>query len=125
MVEAKRMAKRLVVSLVGRICLVTKGADAWAVFLNIQPYPKPQLREHKPLMTVPLSMVLSQIPANDALLTNATFVNPAGARRSQIDSTGVWSLAGYDMSFRGVGEGDGKRSIRALADLNKIVKSVD
>jgi hypothetical protein len=119
------MAKRLVIDLVGRICMVTKRNDLWAVFLNIPENPKRNLREHRPLLGVPLSMVKSQNEADAALLTAATFVKRLKATRRSVDQLGIFQLGGQDLTIRGAAAGTGPVRIADAADLNKIVASVD
>jgi len=125
------MAKRLVLHLVGRICLVTKDADTWALFVNARHNTKLGLREHTPLLNVPLSMVASQDVADAAHVTSATFVNPlatlipTGATAPLVDSLGIWKIGGFDMSFDGLNDGSGKGTIDALPDLSLLAKQAD
>jgi hypothetical protein len=119
------MAKQLVVYLVGRICVVTKGANTWAVFLNARHNPKLGLRTHTPLLSVPLSMVASQTTADRAHLTGGTFVDRAVGKGPLIDSMGMWFLSGHDMTIQGVKQGVGNQQIGDLADLNAIIATID
>jgi hypothetical protein len=121
------MAKNLVVYLVGRICVVTKGANTWAVFLDARYNTHLGLREHKPLLGVPMSMVSSQTAADKALVTSGVFVNPLVNKTGVplMDSYGVWPLSGFDIRISGVKAGTGTQQIADLSDLNAIVASVD
>jgi hypothetical protein len=119
------MAKRLVIDLVGRICMVTKKNDLWAVFLNIPANPKLKLREHRPLLSVPLSMVKSQKEANAAQLTAVTYVKRMKSTRRWVDQLGIFRLEGQDLTIGGAAAGTGSVRIADVADLNKIVARVD
>ena len=86
------MAKKLVIYLVGRVCLVTEDADTWAVFLNAEHEHQLGLRKHTPLLSAPMSMVATQKVAGQALMTSGTFVSAIGRPDPLMDSMGVWSL---------------------------------
>jgi hypothetical protein len=117
--------KKLVIFLVGRIVVVTKGADTFAVFLNAEHERQLHLRKHTPLLSVPMSMVASQRVADQALVASGTFVQVIGRPEPLMDSMGVWPLSGYDMTIRGVAGGTGTRQIDDLSDLNGIVAKMD
>lgn len=119
------MPKRLVINLVGRICFVTKGEDIWAVFMNAGHNRALHLRDHAPLLSAPLSMIDSQKVADEAQMTSATFVTQLNRKKQLVDSMGIWSLAGYDMTLGGVAAGAGKVDLEEVADLNAIVATVD
>jgi hypothetical protein len=138
------MPKTLVIDLVGRICLVKdrkvygeqkkpepreeENKGLWAIFLSVRegeqvkvPHKEPlKLREHSPLLSVPLSMVKTQKVADEARLACATFVKPLNSNRGLADSMGIWNLVG-DMRFDNVKEQAGILRIRDLANLNAIV----
>src|SRR5439155_8235646 len=83
------------------------------------------LRKHTPLLSAPMSMVATQKVAGQALMTSGTFVSAIGRPDPLMDSMGVWSLSGYDMTIRGVATGTGTRRIDDLSDLNAIVATID
>ena len=136
------MPKRLVIDLVGRICMVRHHGDLWALFVKIDCEPvrrereesereqrqpeqrEPEQREHVPLLSVPLSMLKWQTDANRALLTGATFVQSVPKNRWLVDKLGLFPIGGYDITITNPGPGPRTVDIEDAADLNAIVESV-
>ena len=114
----------LTIDLVGRICLVRRSGQTWAVFLKASRDRSFNIRRsHMPALNVPLDRVTSQRIADKSKMV----IGAVGRvkAKSIADSLGVWSLAGYDMTLSGVLDtGDGVQRISKLADLNKIVETV-
>ena len=115
---------RLTIDLVGRICLVWKAGQAWAVFLKASKDSKFHTRRsHMAVMNLPLFRVQRQSVADQAKMVIGTVGKPEG--KPIADSVGVWSLSGYDMRLLGVkGDGTGVRRPKNLANLDAIVHSV-
>ncbi len=113
----------LTIDLIGRICLVWKKEQAWAVFLKAGKDPKFHTRRsHMAALNLPLGRVKQQSVADRSKMVIGT-VRRAG--KSLADSMGVWSLADCDMHLLGVkGDGTVAPRPRHLANLNKIVDSV-
>ena len=114
---------KLILHLVGRICLVTKDGRMTAVFLDAQHNPDLDVDVHKPLLGTSLENVYSQKCAEGLLATIGTFGKAYKPRVP--DSLGIWELSGYDITIGGVDQSSkGSRKIDDLADLNAIVAAL-
>jgi len=127
------MSKRLVIDLVGRICMVTRKDELWAVFLKIPPEDKEiaisgkdKLLDHYPLLSVPLSMLDSNVKeAKGAVLTAVTRVKRLNEEEMLLDKMGIWRLDGQEITIeKGDSNISGTVDIVDAADLNAIVASV-
>jgi hypothetical protein len=121
---AKKKNVALTVDLIGRICLVRRREQTWAVFLKAnQDKNFNTRRSHMPALNLPLERVRSQNVADQSKMTVGAIRKRRG--KELADSLGVWSLAGYDMQLKGVkGSGAGTHRVGGLANLNAIVDSV-
>jgi hypothetical protein len=123
MAKSKRPTM-LTINLVGRICLVWKDGQAWAVFLKANKDSRYHTRRgHMPAMNLSLHRVKRQSVADQSKMVIGSVGNLGG--KPLADSVGVWSLSNYDMRIQGVRtDGPGARRTKNVADLNAIVQSV-
>jgi hypothetical protein len=116
----------LTIDLIGRICLIRKGSQRWAVFLKAnQDSNFNTRRSHFPALSAPFDRVKQQRIADQAKVTFGALTGSSGNELAE--SRGVWSLVNQDIRVTGVdttGPGTlGK--LYKLAQLEAIVDSVD
>jgi len=116
---------RLIIDLIGRICLVKDNGQRWAVFLKADRSKTFRTRRaHIPALTAPLDRVASQDAADKSIITVGSFTRGKG--KALAESLGVWPLRGYDIEIAGVATNKkGAVRLSRLANLRAIVKAVD
>ena len=115
----------LTIDLIGRICLIRKGSQRWAVFLKANRDSNFNTRRsHFPALSAPFDRVRRQRVADQAKVTFGALTGSSGSEFAE--SRGVWSLVNQDIRVTGVdttGTGTlGK--LYKLAQLDAIVASV-
>jgi hypothetical protein len=116
------MAK-LIVNLIGRICIVQQGNALTALFMDTGASGDRAIREHRPLLATSLDRIAQQSAAETSLVTIGAVLTGSAAPKT--DSIGIWSLDGYEMTVDGVANAaKPARDVTKLADLGAIVDSV-
>lgn len=116
----------LTIDLIGRICLIRKGNQRWAVFLRANRDPNFNTRRsHSPMLNAALDRVKSQRVADQAKVAIGTLTGTSGNELAE--SRGVWTLVNQDIRVTGVDtSGTGTLGkLTKLAQLNAIVASVN
>lgn len=85
---------KLVVNLIGRICVVRSKTSLTAVFLNTRQ--TVGIREHRPLLSTSLDKIPRQATADASLVTIGEVVN-GDASTPLADTVGIWSVSGCDI----------------------------